>query len=276
MDVVEVHSSHQPRCRARLDKVFDGYISLQYIASGSVTVRRDGSASELHAGWFWYCHPGPRFAFGSTDPGATWDHRHLAFTGRTAFEWLARGLIAEQPFAAPPGIDWPARMDEARRLAEVGGRLGQERYANRIEAIVLDLAAAGSAIPGPEPWLVTVLAELSSESGSSELSDHLDYTALARSVGMGASTLRRRFVAATGTTLHAYRLQVRLAAARRLLSETDLTLAAVARRCGYSDQFALSHAFRTETGMTPSAYRRSYGQFSSGHPDTDSGRLSRP
>lgn len=265
MDVVEVHSSHQPQCRARLDKVFEGYVSLQYLAAGSVTLHRSTPEArwQLGAGWFWYCYPGTRFAFRSTDPGATWDHRHLAFTGRAAFDWLARGLVAEDPFPAPPGSDWPARMDEARSLAATGGHLGQERYANRVAAIVLDLAAARTIAPDPEPWLATVLAALSGESDTTDLAERLDYAALAHSVGMGASTLRRKFLAATRTTLHAYRLQVRLAAARRLLSETDLTLAAVARRCGWSDQFALSHAFRAETGLSPAAYRRNYGPFSS-------------
>lgn len=266
MDVVEVHSSHQPHCRAELDKTFDGYISLQYVASGSVTLQRGDPPTtwQLTDGWFWYCCPGPRYAFHATAPGHTWDHRHLAFTGPAAFGWLARGLITEDPFPAPPGTDWAARLDEARHLAERGGRLGQERYANRVEAIVLDLAAAGSPATDPEPWLTPVLQALAGEAPGTDLSVPLDYAALARSVGMGASTLRRKFLAATRTSLHEHRLRARLAAARRLLTETDLSLSAVARQCGYCDQFALSRAFRAETGLSPAAYRRNYGQFQMG------------
>jgi transcriptional regulator GlxA family with amidase domain len=44
--------------------------------------------------------------------------------------------------------------------------------------------------------------------------------------------------------------------AGRLLRETDLPLAAVAERTGYSSEFALAKAFKREYGEAPGSYRR--------------------
>ena len=47
----------------------------------------------------------------------------------------------------------------------------------------------------------------------------------------------------------------RLAVAADLLREPDATLAAVARRVGYSGPFALSAAFKRVRGISPREYR---------------------
>lgn len=273
MDLIEVHSSHQPDCRARLDKTFDGYVSIQLITGGSVELQRrdtDGARTwRLEGSWLWYCYPGPRFAFHSTDPDEPWEHRHLAVTGKRVFDWLARDLILPDPVPITAGADWASRFDEARACGTTGWLAG-ERFANRVEAIVLDLAHAAAPGTDEQPaWLRHVLTVLSGVTvpGNADgdgLAEGIDYADLADQVDMAPSTLRRRFAAATGTTLHAYRISCRIAEARRLLVETVLPLAVIARRCGYGDVFAFSRAFHRHTGSPPAAYRDHYAQFTGG------------
>jgi len=71
----------------------------------------------------------------------------------------------------------------------------------------------------------------------------------------------RGFSAAIGQTPHAYLTARRVAASRRLLSETRLPLAMVAADCGFSQQSHFGTAFRGVTGMTPGAYRRKMSNF---------------
>lgn len=66
----------------------------------------------------------------------------------------------------------------------------------------------------------------------------------------------RLFRQKTGTTPHAYILQVRLEAACRLLAETDLRVKQVAARTGFRNVAALGTAFTRKRGLTPSAFRR--------------------
>lgn len=81
---------------------------------------------------------------------------------------------------------------------------------------------------------------------------------IARSMGLRAYELTRRFAAAFGVTPSAYRRQARLQRALCMLSEGSASLAQVAAAAGFHDQSHLSIALRRETGMTPGEARRCY------------------
>ena len=53
--------------------------------------------------------------------------------------------------------------------------------------------------------------------------------------------------------------QMRLALARSLARDTELSVAEIAVRCGYQDASAMTRAFRAEFGTTPRALRRGLG-----------------
>lgn len=74
---------------------------------------------------------------------------------------------------------------------------------------------------------------------------------------LGASPLRleRHFAAELGRPPSAEILRQRLAKARALLRDTDLSLSAIAARCGFCHASYLSNLFRRETGLTPRAWR---------------------
>ncbi|WP_232234694.1 AraC family transcriptional regulator [Actinoplanes sp. N902-109] len=80
--------------------------------------------------------------------------------------------------------------------------------------------------------------------------------ALSRAAGMSRATFTRRFTSTVGQPPATYLLTQRLSHAARLLGETDAPLAAIARRTGYSSQYALATAFRRRYGMTPGTFRR--------------------
>lgn len=50
--------------------------------------------------------------------------------------------------------------------------------------------------------------------------------------------------------------KMRIAAASRMLIETDLAVSNVSMACGFFDQSAFTRAFRSATGVTPSQFRR--------------------
>jgi AraC-like DNA-binding protein len=79
---------------------------------------------------------------------------------------------------------------------------------------------------------------------------------LATILGISAAQLSRRFRAARGVTPIAYLRDLRLRKARELLAETDATLRTVAERSGYRSAFYLSRVFTSQTGHSPSHYRR--------------------
>jgi transcriptional regulator GlxA family with amidase domain len=86
----------------------------------------------------------------------------------------------------------------------------------------------------------------------------LTVEAMARHAGYSPRTFARRFRAETGTTPLAWLLDQRVAAARRLLEESDLPVESVARECGFGTATGLREHFRRACRTTPTAYRAAF------------------
>jgi AraC-like DNA-binding protein len=80
--------------------------------------------------------------------------------------------------------------------------------------------------------------------------------ALAKHAGLSRAAFARRFLAETGTSPQRHLTALRLARAASLLVEADETLAAIAARVGYANEFAFSRAFKRVYGEAPQTYRR--------------------
>lgn len=68
---------------------------------------------------------------------------------------------------------------------------------------------------------------------------------------------RRLFFASTGMSAIKYKNRLLTDAAKKMLSSTDRSVVEIADALGYSSVYAFSQAFKKETGVSPSAYRRS-------------------
>ena len=67
----------------------------------------------------------------------------------------------------------------------------------------------------------------------------------------------RQFKVATGLPPHQYVIMRRVERAKRLLQLSDLSLAEVAARAGFTDQSKFSHHFKRVVGLSPRQFRRS-------------------
>lgn len=83
---------------------------------------------------------------------------------------------------------------------------------------------------------------------------------LAESSGLSPALFSRLFKKTMQTTPIRYIAEIRLNAARRLLSETDKTLAAIAAETGFYDEAHFVKTFRKSRRMTPGEYRRRHSQ----------------
>ena len=86
--------------------------------------------------------------------------------------------------------------------------------------------------------------------------DRLTIDEIAAEVGTSRSTLVRRFRALVGHGVHDEIMRVRVREAQRLLAESDLTILAIARQCGFEYQEHLGRVFRQRLGISPARYRR--------------------
>jgi transcriptional regulator GlxA family with amidase domain len=75
-------------------------------------------------------------------------------------------------------------------------------------------------------------------------------------LGIGIRQLERRFYADVGMTMREYRSQLRLARARWMIENTDLSLTDIGLECGFGGCSHFSRAFTARFRMRPSAVRR--------------------
>lgn len=86
--------------------------------------------------------------------------------------------------------------------------------------------------------------------------DRLTVGEMAQAVGLSESWFSNVFRQTTGKTPLQWQLAKRIDRAKRLLADTDMTIAAVAAQIGFSDQAHFTKVFRQVTGDTPAAWRR--------------------
>ena len=85
----------------------------------------------------------------------------------------------------------------------------------------------------------------------------LSVSDMSRAVGLSESWFSHLFKNTTGTTPLQWQLRQRVELAQSLLSDSNLSVADVAGRLGFTDQAHLTKVFRQVTGDTPAAWRRS-------------------
>jgi transcriptional regulator GlxA family with amidase domain len=162
--------------------------------------------------------------------------------------WTSAGVTA--------GIDLMLAIVEADHGAdlahEVAGWLvvfvrrpgGQSQFSAQLRA----MPATSPSIGDLQRWLPDHLAE------------DLSVQVLARRSGMSPRNFARVFRRETGTTPASYVEDLRVESARRLLEDTDLTVAAIASRVGCRHAETLHRVFRRRVGTTPDRYRQHFGR----------------
>ena len=249
-DLIFLHGRATPRCDTFVNKYFEGYYTLQYMDRGAVDLWYDDRAYHLESPSFWPAYPGPHIRFNAAAGTTHWSHRYVAFRGAMVGRWIADRLWLSQPQPAFP--EATPLFDELIEQSTRGGKWGTLRATNLLEHLLVRLAEARQQPSPREPWLERVLRSIEQQAKFIP-----NYSELAEQAGMSLSTLRRRFRQAVGVPIHGYAQQCRVAAARRLLGETNLPIKQIADRLGYSDVYFFSKQFRSASGVPPAAFRRS-------------------
>jgi AraC family transcriptional regulator len=143
--------------------------------------------------------------------------------------------------------------------AAAGNRLAAESLANLL-AVHLIRAAATHQLPArrtdgalPRGRLRAVV-----EYVEEHLDAEVTLQQMATVAHLSAYHFARQFKAATGLPPHQYVLARRVEMAQQLLQQdTDLSLAVIAARTGFSDQSQFTHHFKRSSGVTPRRFRMS-------------------
>ena len=218
-----------------------------------------GGFAERYAGVTLDCSPGTLKITPAEEP-------HSNRFGREE----TRGLLIEADPAGLGRLGPHARVLEERasfhdaHLSLLGCRLLAELRAGdsaaplAIEGLVLEVLAGAARASQlrlhgtmPPRWVTEARDLLHDPGRVGSLGE------LAEAVGVHPVTLARGFRKAYGCSVGAYLRRLRVARAAQRLAETDNPLAGIALEAGFADQSHFSNLFRRETGVSPSAFRRS-------------------
>ncbi|MEU4423238.1 AraC family transcriptional regulator [Actinoplanes sp. NPDC024001] len=170
---------------------------------------------------------------------------------------FARGADRAQRLRVPPAertawYDRFAALDTELRARRDGHREAALAHLTLLLVAVSRLTTdvAGALRAGDEPLLAAVFDVI--ERRFHEPVSLADIAAeLSLTPGHLTTVVRRR----TGRTVQQWLTQRRMQQARRLLADTDLTVAAISRRVGYPDAGYFIRRFRADHNMTPAQWR---------------------
>jgi AraC family transcriptional regulator len=155
----------------------------------------------------------------------------LTYLGRTMFREAIEPGFASSLFAESVGLALAleiARLDGVRRLDDKHRR------------------------GGLAPWQMRRLESHVREN----LSSHLTLAGLAQLLGMSVRHLSRAVKQDKGVSVYHWIAECRMSEARRLLTQTNLPVHEIGRRCAFQNAAAFSTAFRAASGFTPGEFRR--------------------
>ena len=162
----------------------------------------------------------------------------------------AAGRLLERPFSQLGAA--------ARKLVEFMGIMASQQGAGQGGApallqgwvpLLLDTLALDELRPASR--LAALMARIQADPGHPWTTD-----TMAASAGLSVSRLHALFRDEIDTSPHAWLLAQRLACARAWLAQSDMPIAELALRAGFSEQSALTRAMRKAGGETPAVYRR--------------------
>lgn len=122
-----------------------------------------------------------------------------------------------------------------------------------LSALSRELQSSAPDSPPVDPQFSEILGYIDLHAG-----EKLRLEEVADSLGYNRNYVCHLFQKNLGMTFVQYLTQRRIENARQLLSNTNLSLAQIASRCGFSDIAYFSRVFKRESDQTPAEYRKKH------------------
>ena len=242
-------SHHSYRASLKQDRHAHGYTNVTFIVSGSL-VETVGKKSEIARPLSIVVKPTSTEhtdEFGPTGAKAVSVRLENKFT--SALQNWGNDLVEWQWQHCGPATKWFLLLLRSHREANTESPAAVE---NNLYEMLAALSRASRNSSGDSPrWLALIKQEIDDDvENCGRVRD------LAKRAGVHPVYLTRQFRNCLGVSVSEYVKQRRVQTTAQLLSSSQLPLASVACQAGFSDQSHMGRVFRSQTGLTPHAYRR--------------------
>lgn len=229
--------------------------ALVYLVEGGGRYEDEAGERRVAAGDVIVVFPGMRHGYGRRSDDPLWSEAFIVFHGGVFAELERDGLIDRRRPVLSPGLDpslvaaFDALIEEASSERPLDARL----IVARVHLLLADIAVRDAERGGDAVFAAAARSRL-----EERIDAPLDLAAVARGFGLGAEAFRKRFARAVGVPPARYRQLRRIDRAKEMLASGERTLAEIAERLGWCDQYFFSRQFKQVTGRSPAAFRRDY------------------
>lgn len=133
-----------------------------------------------------------------------------------------------------------------------------------MEALLIGLARKNSAVPHAERLSTSATAEnedkivrVIKEYLTNHMQEAVTLDDICAQLCFSKTYIKALFKKRTGTSIIQYFITLKIARAKRMISEGDKTISEIAAECGFSGVHYFSRLFKAHTGMSPTAYAKS-------------------
>jgi AraC-like DNA-binding protein len=236
----------------RINMIFNSY-NFSLILNGHGNYRYQGKLYEVNAPCVLTQWPGEMMDYG---PETTWEEFYMIYPESAGTALRERKLFKDGLFMwnISETRHIPEAVETARRLMIQPDHPGNaDRIDHLCEWMVLETLIERTGLHTGKyerqihetAMLITLHPE-----------DYHDFDAIANAMGISTATFRRYWLMYIQLPPGEFLIDRRIRKARRLLTETTLSIGEVAAQSGFNDQLYFSRRFRLETGVTASAYRQ--------------------
>lgn len=257
-----VGAGHLP-CRTlrREGAVFQDFAFAVITAGEGYYQVNDGERQRVNAG-SWFCfYPGAVFNYGP-DEGGCWDEYYFTIQGERTKEWLEHWLASPELVKRAIINDAAlSKMEMLFTLIDSGAPSNLDRAALMIESFLYELVSQGDNEDSGNrgKWVVNLMEDISNGLLPPQISGNIASHIAARH-HISVSTLRRVVHEYTGYPLNEYIHRLKMAEAKKILLNSDMSIQEISAALGYKDMFYFSKVFKRISGISPRTYRSRIGQ----------------
>ena len=224
------------------------FYTWHFILSGSGTLEVRGKSYHVEAGEMFFIPPNAEMRY-YPKPHDPWDYVWFALNGESAEQYRKRIGFSDEVFTLKNNYS-DITNEILRKLFE-SLKVKADNDFGILSAFYKILEICVSDV---SPHSIRSIKEAVDYRCLSPL---FDIESLCRNVGISHAHLLRLFKKEYGMTLIGYVKKRRLEYACELLKTTELSVAAVASSCGFSDELHFMKCFKKEYGTTALQYRKS-------------------
>ncbi len=185
-----------------------------------------------------------------------WDHATLLTARFPRVRWDGDPIfITDGPFCTSAGVTSALDLTLSFIESDVGADVAREVARQLVTYLQRPGNQAQMSMFTAAPAARNSLVQATIDHVAGHLADDLSAAVLAERAGVSERHLTRLFLREVEVTPGRFVRRARTEAAAHLLTTTDLTMEAVASRCGFGTPETLRQAFQSRYGVSPSHYR---------------------